>query len=134
MSIFSSQLWSKHFNPNLVSHRRISSKKEKEKAAAKRKRKINIEKVVVPSKMGRIEEKEEMGKYTSKNQVPLATNASFAKNLVTGLKNVTFDALNAKFLVILNEIAGTVINKEESDANFVKDNQEDQLFYSCINC
>jgi hypothetical protein len=54
-----------------------------------------------------------MEKNTSKNQEPLVANVLFARNLVMNLKNVVSDALDAKFLIILNEIAGTEINKRK---------------------
>jgi hypothetical protein len=54
-----------------------------------------------------------MEKNTNKNQEPLVTNVLFARNLVMNLKNVVSDALDAKFLITLNEIAGTEINKRK---------------------
>ena len=65
-----------------------------------------------------------MEKNTSKNQVPLVANVLFARNLVMSQRNVISDALDAKFLITLKEIAGNEIN-EKNYENFVKDSQED---------
>jgi len=54
-----------------------------------------------------------MEKKTSKNQVPLVVNVLFARNLVMSQGNVVLDALDAKFLITLKEIAGTKINKRK---------------------
>ena len=54
-----------------------------------------------------------MEKNTSKNQEPLVANVLFVRNLVMNLKNVVSNALEAKFLITLNEIDGTEINKRK---------------------
>ena len=72
-----------------------------------------MEKVEATSKKGRIEDEEGMEKNTSKNQVPLVVNVLFARNLVMSQGNVVLDALDAKFLITLKEIASTKINKRK---------------------
>ena len=72
-----------------------------------------MEKAEATSKKGRKEDEEGMEKNTSKNQVPLVVNVLFARNLVMSQGNVVLDALDAKFLITLKEIAGTKINKRK---------------------
>ena len=88
-------------------------KKNKGKKEAITKRRVSIGKAKATSKKGRIEDKERMEKNTSKNQVPLVVNVLFARNLVMSQGNVISDALNAKFLITLKEIAGTKTNKRK---------------------
>ncbi len=71
-------------------------------------RKVNMEEVEATSKMGRLEEEGN----TNKNQEPLVAIVLFARNLIMNLKIVS-DALDAKFLITLNEIASTEINKRK---------------------
>ena len=86
-------------------------KKNKGKEEAIIKRSVNMEKAEATSKKGRTEDKERMEKNTSKNQVPLMANDLFARNLVMSQWNVVLDALDAKFLITLKEIAGIETNK-----------------------
>ena len=72
-----------------------------------------MEKAEATLKKGRTDNKEGMEKNTSKNQVPLVVNVLFARNQVMIQGNVVSDALDAKFLIILKEIAGTKINKRK---------------------
>ena len=88
-------------------------KKNKGKEEAITKRRVSMEKAKATSKRGRTEDEEGMEKNTSKNQVPLVVNVLFARNLVMSQGNVVSDALDAKFLIILKEIAGTKINKRK---------------------
>ena len=88
-------------------------KKNKGKEEAITKRRVSMEKVEATSKKGRTEDEEGMEKNTSKNQVPLVVNALFARNLVMSQGNVVLDALDAKFLITLKEIASTKINKRK---------------------
>ena len=88
-------------------------KKNKGKKEAITKRRVSIGKAEATSKKGRIEDKERMEKNTSKNQVPLVVNVLFARNLVMSQGNVISDALDAKFLITLKEIAGTKTNKRK---------------------
>ena len=91
----------------------IFLKKNKGKEEAITKRRVSMEKAEATSKKGRTEDEEGMEKNTSKNQVPLVVNVLFARNLVMSQGNVVSDALDAKFLIILKEIAGTKINKRK---------------------
>ena len=92
-------------------------KKNKGKEEAITKRRVSMEKVEATSKKGRTEDKEGMEKNTSKNQVPLVVDVLFARNLVMSQGNVVLDALDAKFLITLKEIAGTKINKRKMMPN-----------------
>ena len=88
-------------------------KKNKGKKEAITKSRVSIEKAEATSKKGRIEDEERMEKNTSKNQVPLVVNVLFARNLVMSQGNVISDALDAKFLITLKEIAGSKTNKRK---------------------
>ena len=72
-----------------------------------------MEKAEATSKKGRTEDEEGMEKNTSKNQVPLVVNVLFARNLVMSQGNVVSNALDAKFLITLKEIASTKTNKRK---------------------
>ena len=91
----------------------IFPKKNKGKDEAITKRRVSMEKAEATSKKGRTEDEEGMEKHTSKNQVPLVVNVLFARNLVMSQGNIVSDALDAKFLIILKEIASTKINKRK---------------------
>ena len=88
-------------------------KKNKGKKEAITKRRVSIGKAEATSKKGRTEDEEGMEKNTSKNQVPLVVNVLFARNLLMSQGNVVSNALNAKFLITLKEIAGSKINKRK---------------------
>ena len=89
----------------------LKNNKGKEEAITKRR--VNMEKAKATSKKGKTEDEEGMEKNTSKNQVPLVVNVLFARNVVISQGTVVSDALDAKFLITLKEIAGTKINKRK---------------------
>ena len=88
-------------------------KKNKGKEEAITKRTVSMEKAEATSKKGRTKDEERMEKNTNKNQVPLVVNVLFVRNLVMSQENVISDALDAKFILTLKEIAGTKTNKRK---------------------
>ena len=88
-------------------------KKNKGKDEAITKRRVSMEKAKATSKKGKTKDEEGMEKNTNKNQVPLVVNVLFARNLLMSQGNVVSNALNAKFLITLKEIAGSKINKRK---------------------
>ena len=73
-----------------------------------------------------------MEKNTSKNQEPLVANVLFARNLVMNLKNVVFRCTRCKIPNHSKQDCWYRDKQEKNDANFVKDSQEDELFYTCM--